>query len=158
MKRTIYIAAALLTMLISAVSVSANRRCDGDWKQKMMSEKIAFLTIELGITPEEAQNFWPVYNQVEKERDEAMHQVFKSFKALEDAVSSGKSEKELSKLLENYLDAAEKQGDVEKKAYQQYAKVLPVEKLAKLYVGEEKFRRQHIRKLHGGGGKSGQNK
>lgn len=158
MKKIIHIALAALIMLASAISVSANRRCDGDWKQKMMSEKIAFLTVELGITPEEAQVFWPVYNQIDKERDEAMRKVFKSFKALEDATSAGKGEKEISKFLNEYLKALEAQGTVEQNAYKEYSKVLPVEKLAKLYVGEEKFRRQHIRRLHGGGGKPGQNK
>ena len=34
-----------------------------DWKEKIQSEKIAFLTTEIGLTPEEAQAFWPVYNQ-----------------------------------------------------------------------------------------------
>lgn len=154
----IHIALAALIMLASAITVSANRRCDGDWKQKMMSEKIAFLTVELGITPEEAQVFWPVYNQIDKERDEAMRKVFKAFKTLEDATSAGKGEKEISKFLNEYLKALEAQGTVEQNAYKEYSKVLPVEKLAKLYVGEEKFRRQHIRRLHGGGGKPGQNK
>lgn len=150
MKRTL-ILSFVLALILGTTAVSASDNHQKDWKQKMMSEKIAFLTMEMGITPEEAQAFWPVYNQVDKERDEVMHKVFKSFKALEDAVSAGKSEKELDKLLENYLDALEEQGEVEKDAYEDYAKVLPVEKLAKLYVGEEKFRRQHIRKLHAGG-------
>lgn len=149
MKKTIYIFTALVLMLVSAVSALAEE----NWKEKMMSEKIAFLTMEMGITPEEAQVFWPVYNQIDKERDEAMRKVFRSFKALEDAMSAGKSEKDISKLLEDYLEALDKQGDIEKKAYQAYSKVLPVAKLAKLYVSEEKFRRQHIRKLHAGEGR-----
>lgn len=150
MKRT-FILSFVLALILGTTAVSASDNHQNDWKQKMMSEKIAFLTMEMGITPEEAQAFWPVYNQVDKKRDEAMRKVFKSFKALEDAVSDGKSEKELDRLLENYLDALEEQGEMEKDAYEDYAKVLPVEKLAKLYVGEEKFRRQHIRKLHAGG-------
>lgn len=154
MKRT-FILSFVLAFILGTTAMSASDNHQNDWKQKMMSEKIAFLTMEIGITPEEAQEFWPVYNQVNKERDAAMHKVFKSFKALEDAVSAGKSEKELDKLLENYLDAIKEQGEVEKNAYDDYAKVLPVEKLAKLYVGEEKFRRQHIRKLHGGGDRPG---
>lgn len=150
MKKIIYIASTSLLMLISAISASAEERFQNDWKEKMMSEKIAFLTMEMGITPEEAQVFWPVYNQVDKERDEVIRRVFSSFKALEEAVNAGKSEKELSHLADEYLAALKAQSDVEQKAYKDYAKVLPVEKLAKLYVGEEKFRRQHIRKLHGG--------
>ena len=150
MKKIIYIVTASVLILTSAISAFAEERFQDNWKEKIMSEKIAFLTMEMGITPEEAQVFWPVYNQVDKERDEAIRSVFRSYKAVEDAVAAGKGEKELNKLLDEYLAALKAQGEVEQKAYKEYAKVLPVEKLAKLYVAEEKFRRQHIRKLHGG--------
>ena len=150
MKKIIYIVTASVLILTSAISAFAEERFRDNWKEKIMSEKIAFLTMEMGITPEEAQVFWPVYNQVDKERDEAIRSVFRSYKAVEDAVAAGKGEKELNKLLDEYLAALKAQGEVEQKAYKEYAKVLPVEKLAKLYVAEEKFRRQHIRKLHGG--------
>lgn len=146
MKRFIILSFFLSTLLFT--SANAGNNPQGDWKQRIMSEKIAFLTMELGITPKEAQAFWPVYNQVEQERDEAVRKVFQTFKEMEDAVAAGKSEKEVSKLLNNYLDALEKQGDIESKAAEKYAKVLPMEKVAKLYVGEEKFRRQQIRRLH----------
>ena len=153
MKKFIILSFFLSSFLLTSAHAANDNQ--GDWKQRIMSEKIAFLTIEMGITPEEAQAFWPVYNQVDKERDEAMRKAFKAFKALEEALASDKGDKEVSKLLDDYRNALEKQGDIEKNAYQQYAKVLPVEKLAKLYVGEEKFRRQHIRKLHGSAGKPG---
>lgn len=120
-----------------------------EWKQKMMSEKIAFLTTELNITPEEAQIFWPVYNQVWKEKDEAMEAVFKSGKALSDAVESGKSEKEIAKCLDAYLKAQERQRALDTGAPERFKAVLPVEKVARLYIAEEKFRRQQIHKLHG---------
>ena len=150
MKKIIYIVTASVLILTSAISAFAEERFQDNWKEKIMSEKIAFLTMEMGITPDEAQIFWPVYNQVDKERDEAIRNVFRSYKAVEDAVAAGKGEKELNKLLDEYLAALKAQGEVEQKAYKEYAKVLPAEKLAKLYVAEEKFRRQHIRKLHGG--------
>ena len=146
MKRFLILSFFLSTLLFT--SANAGNNSQGDWKQRIMSEKIAFLTMELGITPKEAQAFWPVYNQVEQERDEAVRKVFQTFKEMEDAVAAGKSEKEVSKLLNNYLDALEKQGDIESKAAEKYAKVLPMEKVAKLYVGEEKFRRQQIRRHH----------
>ncbi len=134
-------------MLAFTVSASAHRNCGEDWKEKMMCEKIAFLTNELGITPEEAQTFWPVYNGISKERDEAMHKVFRSYKELEEGLETGMSDKEISKLLDNYLEAAEAQREVEENAIEKFRKVLSVKKVAKLYVGEEKFRRQHIRKM-----------
>jgi hypothetical protein len=155
MKKIIYIVTASVLILTSAISAFAEERFQDNWKEKIMSEKIAFLTMEMGITPEEAQVFWPVYNQVDKERDEAVRKVFQSFKALEDAVSAGKSEKEISKLLDAYQEALEQQANIESQASAKYEKVLSVEKLAKLYVGEEKFRRQQVRRLHVGGNRPG---
>ena len=129
------------------MTADAHKRCDNDWKEKIMSEKIAFLTMEMNITPEEAQAFWPVYNQVEQEKDAALEQVIKSYKALSAAVEqNAKTEK----LLEAYLEAQKNLRKVDNEAPEKYKAVLSAEKVAKLYVAEEKFRRQHIHKLHGG--------
>ena len=144
MKRILIIAALIAGFTITS---QANTGCNNDWKDKMMSEKIAFLTIEMNITPEEAQVFWPVYNQIENEKDAALVEVIQSYKALNAAVEQNK---DVEKCLNAYLNAQEKLRETDNKAAEQYKKVLPVEKVAKLYVAEEKFRRQHIRKLHGG--------
>lgn len=137
----------LLVMSMTFLMAEAGNRCE--WKEKMMSEKIAFLTIEMNLTPEEAQIFWPVYNQVNSERDKAMHEVFREFRAMDEAVKSGKSEKEIEKIIDAYLLALDRQKSIDKTADEKFRKVLSIEKVAKLYVGEEKFRRQHIRKLNG---------
>ena len=146
---------ALVTVLVlsmaAGAAMSAENICQEDWKKKMMSEKIAFLSVEIDITPEEAQTFWPIYNQVNQERDEAMFKVFKAYKELDKAVSEGKGAKEISDLLEAYLDAQKAQRELEGRVAERYGKALPMEKVARLYIAEEKFRRNHIRKLHGGG-------
>lgn len=139
----------MLSMEAFAGTHSHNPGNGEEWKQKMMSEKIAFLTTELNITPEEAQTFWPVYNQIWKEKDEAMEAVFKTGKELRDAVDNGKSGKEIAKFLDAHLKAQEKQRELDTAAAGRYMEVLPVEKVAKLYIAEEKFRRQQIHKLHG---------
>ena len=147
MKRIFYIA-LMAVMLAGIGTASAHNSFTNDWKQKLMSEKVAFLTVEMGITPEEAQVFWPIYNEVSKKNDEAMQKVFSSYKALEQALNEGKGSKDIQKLLDAYLDALEDQKEVNSDAADKYKSVLPVEKVAKLYIGEEKFRRQHIRNLH----------
>ena len=124
-----------------------------DWKEKMMSEKIAYLTTEVGITPEESQTFWPIYNQVNQDKDQAMKSVFRAYKELSQAVEEGRPEKEIQKLLETYLSARQKQREVETTAEGKLQKALPLEKVAKLYIAEERYRRMQIHKLHGGGHK-----
>ncbi len=144
MKHLTIIAAMMLAFTVSA---AAHRNAGEDWKEKMMSEKIAFLTVEMGLTPEEAQTFWPIYTEVNKAKDAATHKVFRTYKKLKETMEAGKSEKEVAKALDKYLDALEDQREMDDKAADKFRKALPVEKVAKLYLGEEKFRRQHIRKM-----------
>ena len=112
-----------------------------------MSEKIAFLTTAIGLTPGEAQAFWPVYNQMWEERGKAQFNVMKAYKALEAAVDGNKT-KEIPRLLDSYLDALSEKDRIEDSCAERYRKVLPTEKVAQLSVAEETFRRQQIHKLH----------
>jgi hypothetical protein len=148
MKKIINTLTICMMVLIGAGTAQAQQKTDDGWKERVMSEKIAFLTMELNITPEEAQVFWPVYNKVEKEIDQARHDVIRSYKNLAEAIDAGKSSKEISTLLENYLQAKVTQDKLDNASAETYKGILPVEKVAKLFVAEEKFRRQYINKLH----------
>ena len=148
MKHVMNTLAVYMLVFIGAVTAQAQPKFDEGWKERVQSEKIAFLTMELNITPEEAQTFWPVYNKVEKELDMSRFEVIKAYKALADAVDADKPAKELATLLDKYLEAKTNQDKLDNSAAQTYKEVLPVEKVAKLYVAEEKFRRQYINKLH----------
>lgn len=139
---------ATAILLASSIKVSAQFGNKGDWKERMQSEKIAFLTMEIGLTPDEAQKFWPIYNMVSEEMDKAMHEVFSSYMELEKALNEEKSDKEVSKCLERYLDSLEKQNDIRDDSVEKYRKILTDKKVANIFVAEEKFRRQHIRRLH----------
>ena len=72
-RKIMIIAAALV---LGAVDAFANNEAKEDWKEKIQSEKIAFLTLEIGLTPQEAQVFWPVYNEINEEKDKAMYEAF----------------------------------------------------------------------------------
>lgn len=117
-----------------------------DW-ERIQSEKIAFITQELDLTPEEAQVFWPVYNQCWKE-------VLSSHKATRDAFDEirGKkgdelSEKEMEKKLDAYIQATTKSNQVMADWYPKFKKVLPIRKVAKLYQAEEAFQMRMINNL-----------
>lgn len=132
----------------SSINVWAQGK-DGrnDWHQKMKAEKIAFLTSEMNLTPAEAQVFWPVYNQAEAEKKSTMKSVRDAYCALMQADKDGKNGKEMSKLLKAYLDASSKTQTIDLKYVKEYEKLLPAEKVAKLFIAEENFRRMQIQKL-----------
>lgn len=148
MKKLLMISATLLISCIFFTAYAQNRN-EGNWKEKVQSEKIAFLTMEMDITPEEAQVFWPVYNMVQKEMDAAFQEVIKAHKELASAADTDDTDN-IAACLDKYLQAQSKLQEVKAKATAEYNKVLPVKKVAKLYLSEEKFRRQHIRRLHDG--------
>ena len=156
--RMIFVSAML------ALSVSAFGQDDksmGDdfakqWQERLESEKIAFLTNEMSLTPKEAQAFWPLYNQAQKEQREAIGESMKTFGELDKALREGKTGKELNNLLERYAKAIDNQ-NVSSKYLKEYLKVLPAEKVGQLFIGEEKFRQSQIHRLRQpmGGGQPG---
>ena len=147
MKKLLNTFIAFALMLVAAAGAQAQGKFDPNWKEKLMSEKIAFLTMELDLTPEEAQALWPVYNVVRKDLDQAIHEVMMSHKQLSEAVDANKSKKEISAILDKFVQAKDRQDKIEQESIESYKAVLPVEKVAKLIVAEEKFRRQYIHKL-----------
>lgn len=150
--------------ILLAVSVAAFGQNNGmgdfarQWQERIESEKIAFLTNEMSLTPKEAQTFWPIYNQAQKEQREAIEASMKTFGELDKALRDGKTGNEINALLEKYTKAIDSQ-DVSSKYLKEYLKVLPAEKVAKLFLGEEKFRQSQINRLRqpmGGGQPMGQ--
>lgn len=151
MKQTIkyFLAAAVvLFAAFSAASAQGDKGGKPEWQERMKAEKVAFLTTEMDLTPEESAAFWPIYNSFSEKKANVFKRIIKTYNQLDECVNSGKSEKEIAAALKDYLDACSAQKDIDTKAAQQYQKVVSVEKVAKLFVGEEKFRRRQIHRLH----------
>ena len=143
----------LLSAILFAFCLSAdgqNNNPAADWMARMRSEKIAFLTSEMGLTPEEAQVFWPVYNKAEAEETAAFNETRKCFSALDEAVQQKKSQSEITRLLHEYTAAVTKSQGIQAKYVSQYEKILSAEKVAKLFLAEERFRNNQIMRLQGG--------
>ena len=142
----------ITAVFMSMQMIYASDRCreDDGWRDKMKAEKVAWLTTAMDLTPAEAEKFWPVYNNMENERRDAFGKVMKAFKALDEGIKAGKSDKELSVLLNAYVNAMKDSRSVEAKFTPALTKILSVEKVAKMFVSEEEFRRQQINRWNGG--------
>jgi hypothetical protein len=112
---------------------------------KLHNEKIAFFTSEIDLTPEEAQKFWPVYNEFLKESKKAHSISVKALQALKNKSAEKLTETEMQKRIDEYVASIAAQDEIFVKYAAEFKKVLPMEKVAKLYVAEEKFRIKTIR-------------
>lgn len=156
--RNLALAAVSLLAMATLAAAQRPQGANNRWMERMRSERIAFLTAETGMTPAEAEKFWPLYNEAEKTRMDAFGKSMQAYGALEKAVDDGKPAKEIEQLLNTYLNAQKAAQDVDSNYAKKYLKVLPAEKVAKLFVAEEKFRRNQIGRLHVGAGRGNNNR
>lgn len=131
--------------VISTQQINAQNESREARMEKFRTEKIAFLTTKLELTTTEAEKFWPIYNQLEKERWEAQ----KSRRQLEDKVREAEeslSEHEITKLTRDFVGSMQKEGALMASYNEKLLKVLPPKKVLKLYKAENEFRMNLIRK------------
>ncbi len=146
MKRTVFLYFLFAALVMMNVSASAQGKSHKDHWEKFKAEKVAFLTSNLNLTPAEAQKFWPVYNQMEKERWEAQ----KTRRELEMKVSDAEeslSEKEVIKLTRDFTGSMQKEATILTKYNDEFLKILPPQKVLKLYKTENEFR-MHMIKMY----------
>ena len=151
MKKLISVMCALAVISTAAFAQNNNRKGNGDnnWREKVRSEQVSMITSELDLTEAEAQAFWPVYNEVQQQRRTAFRAQGEAFQALKEGLDNGGAD--TAKLMEAYLAAKNKCNAIDAEAINRYKAVLPIEKVAKLLLTEEKFRQEQIGRLGQGG-------
>ena len=129
-------------------------------EDKIEALRVAFLTKYLDLSTEEAQKFWPVYNNMQKELEVV--------KEKERDLRNGKkvekmTDDELNKMITQHFDNEQKMLDIKKKYLDEFRKVLSLKKVALLSDAESAFKREvmiHARDKQGTpppGGKPGGN-
>ena len=109
-------------------------------KEQVKSLKVAFITNELNLTPEEAAKFWPLYNAFDDKQQEIRKQKMKAFMDRKDDNSIDKlSEKEAATMLSQMESTEEELYQLKKKFIANLKGVLPATKILKLKKAEEEF-------------------
>lgn len=147
MKKIISLLCAIA--LVSVVAYAQPKKGNEDaWRERVKIERISYLSAELSLTAEQSQVFWPVWNEVDEKRQEVFRASSAAFRALQEGVDGP----DAAKLLDDYVKAKAAANDLNAEALERFGKVLSAEKVAKLIVAEETFRRNQIGKLGGKGG------
>lgn len=117
--------------------------------EEIQMQKIAFFTSELQLTPQEAEKFWPLYNQLWEERGKARKETMIALHNLTQAVEAepAKGDSEIKKLSDIYLANYAMEAELLEEYFSKFEKILPIKKAAKILYAEEKFRRMLIKQL-----------
>ena len=114
--------------------------------EKIDRLKIGFITSELALTTEEAEKFWPVYNELEtkvKELRKASRKVQKEVEDGYDALSNEDAKKKMATLFEN----DEKEVALKKEYAEKISKIIGEKRSLKLLSLEHEFRRELLDRL-----------
>jgi len=132
MKKLFVIALVLIGM--SSSLLAQNKKL----QEKIQSMRIALITEELKFTPEEAQQFWPLFNQYEddKKRLKGSYNLPKNLNQL--------SEAEAEEAILASLEMEEKEIGLKRKYYAKLKNVLSAQKIAKLHKAERTFKEKIV--------------
>lgn len=134
---------------MSAALMAQERRINRPDPDKVKAYKIAYITDKLDLTPEEAQKFWPIYNENEKimadlrAQEGAAIKKYISRRPDVDIISEDQAKEIVTKVkkIQDQID------DQKERVFNKLKKILPYKKILKLQIAEREFKRSLIRKL-----------
>ncbi len=137
----------IVTILLISVSTFGQRgpirERFQEKKEQIKALKVAFITTELNLTPEEAAKFWPIFNAFEDKQKEIKKQKLRAYLDQSDANSFDKlSEKDAATLLTQMESAEDDLFQSKKKFISNLKGILPSVKILKLKKAEEQFNKK----------------
>ncbi len=114
-------------------------------REKIHAQKIAFISTEVDLTPEEAQVFWPVYNQYEAEIESARKTRRKYMRELRK--SEDLTDERAYELFELIFNSEKKESDTRLSYLKKFSDLIGKKKAAAVFIAEEKFKRELLKKL-----------
>lgn len=116
-------------------------------KEKIEQLKIAFITKELELTTDEAEKFWPIYNEMSDKLHEKKKDERKLQKELKDNFDT-LSDEDIKSKSQTILDNDIQQAELKKEYHEKIAGVIGYKKATKLLSLEQQFKRellQHVK-------------
>ena len=135
----------MITLLLFAFSVNAQKGREGQLK----TLKIGYITETLDLSSNEAQIFWPIYN----EHQDKIHSLRKNEqrKLMQQIKNDGGldalSEKEAEEILEKFLSIQNEIQEEQSKMYSDLKGVISAKKILKLHHAENEFNRKLLQRL-----------
>ena len=112
--------------------------------EKIESARIALISERLGLTPEQAEKFWPLYREYLQERETLQRDFIQSRNRLSE---NALSEDEARKLYEKGLEIKERQIDLDRRYSERLNRVITTRQLMELRRAENDFRRMLLERL-----------
>lgn len=133
----------IILLITMQFSFAQNGKLFREKREQIKSIKVAYITNELSLTPEESAKFWPLYNAFEEKQQEIRKQKLKGYlDRIDDESFDNLSEKEATAMLTQMENTEDELYQLRKKFIANLKSVLPSSKILKLKKAEEGFNRK----------------
>ena len=139
MKKKLLFITVFLVCILSSVAQNKNRD-----RIKML--KISFISNAIDLTPNEAEKFWPIYNQHDTKIKQLKSQLERGNFNNSEGLDS-MSDKKAKELIDNILN---KEGEIlklKKELVKELASVISAKKILKLQKAEHDFNRRMLQEF-----------
>ena len=138
---------SIINVLFTVFLLASSLTFGQSKKDKIKSLKVAFMTERLDLSSKEAQEFWPLYNKYEEDRNDLRRKQHEEIRTKIKNVNDI-SEKEAKELLDRYLRYEQDEEKVEKQFLESVSKVISARKTMLLLRSEEEFKKELIKRYH----------
>ena len=108
--------------------------------------KIAFFTQKLNLTSQEAEVFWPVYNEYSSELDDLRRKRNQLQQEVKREILSSDNQK-LEALSDQFIALKKEENNISEKYHQKFKQVLPIRKVIMLYKAEQEFKQELLKEI-----------
>src|SRR5690606_27447016 len=138
----------ILILLLFIFAFGQGMAQEKNKRDYIKSLKIAFITENLNLTTDEAQRFWPVYNNYEDQRYLQVYKEYKEIKhLLRDKEFGDVSETQASRTLDRLITIKKNSLELEKKLFDDLSDFIPSTKILYLKKLEDDFNHKLLEKL-----------
>lgn len=108
--------------------------------EKLKAEKVAYISTQIDFSVEDAQVFWPIYNEFDKKNNELLVEEHKLRMEMRTNDSS-LTDDEIEKTLDRMIAIDEEKSKIRSEYHIRFKKILTIKQLMNLYRAENGFRR-----------------
>ena len=144
MKNIRYIIAVILLVPALAWAQNEDQVQNPEARKKIEAARIALISDRLGLTPEQAERFWPIYREFSQQRTELVRQFREAQRQVDPNNVDPKRQQELVEL---GLKIKQRELDLEKDYSKRMMDVISAQQVLNLRNAEKEFQRMIINQI-----------
>lgn len=141
----------LIALMLTAAPAAQAQGGEGGRKGTHLGQlenaKIAFITNRVTLTQDQAQKFWPLYNEFSNHRRE----INRHGRLLRRNVTEGMTDQQLRDSFNQSFLVRQQELNLEKEYFEKFQKVISLRQVARLYLAERDFTKEVIKRVAGPG-------